>query len=70
MNRYQMLIGGEWVDATGGETFETDNPYLGAPWALVPRSGRPTSIAPSRRRGRRSARPPGADSPPPRAARS
>ncbi len=37
MKRYQMLIGGEWVDAEGGETFETDNPYLGAPWALVPR---------------------------------
>ncbi len=43
MNRYQMLIGGEWVDATGGETFETDNPYLGAPWALVPRS-RPADV--------------------------
>jgi (Z)-2-((N-methylformamido)methylene)-5-hydroxybutyrolactone dehydrogenase len=38
MNRYQMLIGGEWVDATRGETLETDNPFLGAPWALVPRA--------------------------------
>jgi aldehyde dehydrogenase (NAD+) len=38
MQRYQMLIGGEWVDAAGGETFETENPYLGAPWALVPRA--------------------------------
>lgn len=38
MNRYQMLIGGEWVDAAGGETFETENPYLGAAWALVPRA--------------------------------
>jgi len=38
MQRYQMLIGGEWVDAAGSETFETDNPYLGAAWALVPRA--------------------------------
>ena len=38
MKRYQMLVGGEWVDAAGGQTFETDNPYLGAPWALVPRA--------------------------------
>ncbi len=38
MKRHQMLIGGEWVDAAGGQTFETDNPYLGAAWALVPRA--------------------------------
>jgi aldehyde dehydrogenase (NAD+) len=38
MQRYRMLIGGEWVDAAGGETFETENPYLGAAWALVPRA--------------------------------
>jgi aldehyde dehydrogenase (NAD+) len=38
MKSYQMLIGGEWVDAEGGATFETDNPFLGAPWALVPRA--------------------------------
>jgi aldehyde dehydrogenase (NAD+) len=38
MQSYKMLIGGEWVDAAGGETFETENPYLGAAWALVPRA--------------------------------
>ena len=38
MKRYQMLIGGEWVDAEGGETFESENPFLGAAWALVPRA--------------------------------
>jgi aldehyde dehydrogenase (NAD+) len=38
MQSYRMLIGGEWVDAAGGETFETENPYLGAAWALVPRA--------------------------------
>jgi acyl-CoA reductase-like NAD-dependent aldehyde dehydrogenase len=38
MKRYEMLIGGEWVDAASGETFETDNPFLGAAWALAPRA--------------------------------
>jgi acyl-CoA reductase-like NAD-dependent aldehyde dehydrogenase len=38
MKRYQMLIGGGWVDAAGGETFESENPFLGAAWALVPRA--------------------------------
>ena len=38
MNRYRMLIGGEWVDAASGETFESDNPFLGAAWALAPRA--------------------------------
>ena len=37
MQSYKMLIGGAWLDAAGGDTFETENPYLGAPWALVPR---------------------------------
>ena len=32
-----MHIGGEWVDAASGETFPTDNPYTGRPWALIPR---------------------------------
>ena len=38
MKRYQMLIGGEWIDAEARETFETENPYLGAAWAFVPRA--------------------------------
>ena len=33
-----MLIGGQWVDATSGEVFETENPFLGKAWALVPRA--------------------------------
>ena len=37
MNPYQMLIGGEWVDATGKERFESENPFLGEAWALIPR---------------------------------
>jgi len=37
LTKYRMWIGGEWVDAAGGETFESDNPFLGKPWALIPR---------------------------------
>ncbi len=37
LKRYRCLIGGEWVDAAGGETFESFNPYTGKPWALIPR---------------------------------
>jgi aldehyde dehydrogenase (NAD+) len=32
-----MYVGGEWVDAGSGDCFESDNPYLGEPWALIPR---------------------------------
>ena len=32
-----MYVGGEWVDAGSGDVFESDNPYLGEPWALIPR---------------------------------
>ena len=35
--KYQMFIGGEWMDPATGEFFESDNPYLGKPWALIPR---------------------------------
>lgn len=37
MQRYQMLIGGRWVDAADGGVFETPNPYTGEPWAAIPR---------------------------------
>jgi len=33
-----MLIGGEWVDATSNETFESINPFTSKPWALIPRA--------------------------------
>lgn len=32
-----MYVGGEWIDAGSGDCFESDNPYLGEPWALIPR---------------------------------
>lgn len=37
MERYKMFIGGQQVDAASGEWFETENPYLTAPWAEVAR---------------------------------
>ncbi len=41
VREYRMLIGGEWVDAASGETFESVNPFTGLPWAVVPRAGAP-----------------------------
>jgi aldehyde dehydrogenase (NAD+) len=32
-----MYIGGKWVASQSGESFESDNPYTGKPWALIPR---------------------------------
>src|SRR4029434_1053069 len=37
MQRYQMFIDGRWVESASGETFETENPYTGQPWATIPR---------------------------------
>ncbi|MDP6345994.1 MAG: aldehyde dehydrogenase [Alphaproteobacteria bacterium] len=37
--KYQMYIGGEWVDPVGGEWFDSFNPYTGQPWARMPRGG-------------------------------
>jgi aldehyde dehydrogenase (NAD+) len=39
LSSYQLLIGGEWLDADGGERFEAINPYSGQPWASVPDAG-------------------------------
>lgn len=39
MQSYRMLIAGEWVEATSAATFETENPFTGKPWALIPRAG-------------------------------
>jgi len=33
-----MLIGGDWCDASSGQTFESSNPFTGRPWAEVPRA--------------------------------
>lgn len=35
--RYQMFVDGQWVDASGAAHFQSDDPYRGEPWALIPR---------------------------------
>jgi aldehyde dehydrogenase (NAD+) len=37
LTRYKMFIGGEWVESASGETIQSDNPFTGKPWALVPK---------------------------------
>ena len=37
---YRNYIGGEWVDAASGETFEVENPSSGETIATVPKGGR------------------------------
>src|SRR3954453_16033570 len=37
--KYRMLIGGEWVEARSGETFESVDPFTGRPGADIPRAG-------------------------------
>jgi len=39
MEKYKILINGQWVDPYHGEWFETENPFTGAPWALIPKCG-------------------------------
>jgi len=40
---YRMHIGGAWVEATGGEWFDTENPFTGRVWARLPRA-RPDDV--------------------------
>lgn len=40
VKEYKMYIGGKWVDAQGGGTFEDYNPYTGEVYARVPRGKR------------------------------
>jgi (Z)-2-((N-methylformamido)methylene)-5-hydroxybutyrolactone dehydrogenase len=39
VREYKMLVGGEWVDARSGATFESVNPYSGKAWATAPEAG-------------------------------
>ncbi len=41
MEKYKLLINGQWLDPQSGQWFETENPYTGAPWALIPKCGKP-----------------------------
>lgn len=38
VQHYKMFIGGRWVDAADGTTFESADPYTGKTWALLPRA--------------------------------
>ena len=40
MQKYKLLINGQWLEPQNNEWFETENPYTGAPWALIPKGGR------------------------------
>lgn len=33
---YQAYIDGKWVNAKSGKTFQSNDPYTGEPWALIP----------------------------------
>jgi aldehyde dehydrogenase (NAD+) len=37
MQKYQLFIGGEWVDPARGEWFDSTEPYSGDAWARIPR---------------------------------
>jgi aldehyde dehydrogenase (NAD+) len=37
--KYQTLIEGRWLDAANGAMFESEDPFSGEKWALVPRCG-------------------------------
>src|SRR3712207_2645506 len=39
VREYRMLVGGEWVGAISGTTFESVNPYTGKVWAMAPEAG-------------------------------
>ncbi len=39
LQKHQMLIGGAWVGPAGGEFIESENPFTGKAWALIPRGG-------------------------------
>jgi (Z)-2-((N-methylformamido)methylene)-5-hydroxybutyrolactone dehydrogenase len=36
IKRYRMFVGGEWVDAASGLTFDSVNPFTGRVWAAAP----------------------------------
>ena len=36
LQSYQTYLDGRWADAASGKTFQTFDPYTGAPWALIP----------------------------------
>jgi hypothetical protein len=47
LETFRMTIGGKPVDALSGRTFESQNPYTGTSWAVVPDTG--SGCGPARR---------------------
>ena len=41
--QYQMYVDGQWGPSASNEYFESDDPYRGVPWALIPR-GAPADV--------------------------
>ena len=39
LQHFSMLIGGKPADARSGKTWESQNPYTGRPWAVIPDAG-------------------------------
>ncbi|GAB4237110.1 MAG: aldehyde dehydrogenase [Methyloligellaceae bacterium] len=39
LQTYKIYIGGEWCESASGKYFESENPYTGEPWALIPECG-------------------------------
>ncbi|MGL5809514.1 MAG: aldehyde dehydrogenase [Nocardioides sp.] len=39
LEKFSMYIGGEFCDSGSGATFESEDPYLGQPWATIPEAG-------------------------------
>ncbi len=39
LEQYKMYIDGQWVESASGDYFESDNPFTGRPWALIPKGG-------------------------------
>jgi len=35
--KYRMYIDGQWIESASGAYFESDNPYIGKPWAVIAR---------------------------------
>ncbi len=40
LEQYKMYIDGQWVESASGDHFESDNPFTGQPWALIPKGGK------------------------------
>ena len=39
LKKYKTYIGGKWCEAESGKYFESEDPFTGEPWALIPECG-------------------------------